>query len=211
MGAFRFCQGDILPVMEINRQYASKNFWRGNDPRSIMLHTTGGGSLIGAIETLKARGLSYNYIFCEGKVYELVHYKNSAWHAGVVKGMNMRSQIFYKTGKGEDNPNRHSIGFSFVYPKPDYKVLNDVDVDNAVLLMKQIGKETNQRFNADNIFYHREVTNDKPIIVQGYRNQILEALIGDKDDKDVVDEKYLKLMIQFLQLRIQLLLLQLKQ
>ena len=176
-----------------------------------MLHTTGGGTLVGAITTLIARGLSYNYIFFEGKVYELVHYKNSAWHAGVVKGMNMRSQVFYKTGKGEDNPNRHSIGFAFVYPQPDYKVLNDVDVDNAVLLMKQIGKETNQRFNADNIFYHREVTNDKPIIVQGYRNQILEALIGDKDDKDVVDEKYLKLMIQFLQLKIQLLLLKLKQ
>ena len=197
--------------MEISKEYASKNFWTGNNPRSIILHTTGGGSLIGAIETLIARGLSYNYIFFEGKVYELVHYKNSAWHAGVVKGMNMRSQVFYKTGKGEDNPNRHSVGFSFVYPQPDYKVLNDVDVDNAVLLMKQIGKETNQRFNADNIFYHREVTNDKPIIVQGYRNQILEALIGDKDDKDVVDEKYLKLMIQFLQLKIQLLLLKLKQ
>ena len=188
--------------MKIDTAFSSYNYWTNNDPKSIMLHTTGGGSLIGAVETLEARGLSYNYIIEEGQIYELVHYTNSAWHAGVTKGMNMRSQVFY----GNTNPNKMSIGIAYVYPYPDHTVLNDEDVDATISLIKYIGEKTNQRFNADNIFYHREVTNDKPVIVKGYRDQVLEALIGDKDDKDVVKIQYLKLMIQYLNLKLLLLI-----
>ena len=177
-----------------------------------MLHTTGGGSVLGAVETLKARGLSYNYIIDPlGIVYELVNYKNCAWHAGVIKSPNLRSRAFYGTLKGDDNPNRNSIGISYVYPTGDKTVLTDRMVDSTIILMKQIGKKTGIRYNADNIFYHQEVTVDKPIMVKGYRQQVVEALVGDKDEKDAGEKSYLDLMIQLLQLRIKLLLLQLSQ
>jgi len=185
--------------VKISKKYESKNYWEGNNQRSIMLHTTAGGSVIGAVETLKARGLSYNYIIdSNGDVYELVHHSKSAWHAGVIKNPNLRSRVFYKTLKGEDNPNRNSVGISYVYPEGDISLLNDKMIDSTVELIKEIGKETGVRYNADNIFYHREVTSDKPIIVKGYRDQVLEALVGDKDEKDTGQIAELELIIKYL-------------
>jgi len=191
--------------MKINKKHLSNNYWSGNDPSSIMLHTTLGSTVIGAVETLKARGLSYNYLISGGVVYELVNWSNSAWHAGVTSGMNLRSRAFY----GSRNPNKHSVGIAFVQPL-GVKALPEMDIDACVLLLKQIGKESGNRYNADNIFYHKEVTSYKPEQVKYYREQVLEALVGDKDDKDVGEKTRLKLMIQLLQLRIKLLLLQLK-
>lgn len=161
--------------------HQSDNYWTGNDPRSLMLHTTGGDSLIGAVETLEIRGLSYNYLIYQGQIYELVNWQNSAWHAGVVRGMNLRAQAFYKDGKGENNPNRHSVGIAFVETNP---YLTEEDVNAFVWLSKHLGQQTGIRYTADNIFYHKEVTSDKPWYVKNFRDQCLEALVGDKDDKD---------------------------
>ena len=169
-----------------------------------MLHTTLGSTVIGAVETLKARGLSYNYLISGGVVYELVDWSNSAWHAGVTSGMNLRSRAFY----GNRNPNKHSVGIAFVQPL-GVNILPDEDIDAAVLLLKHIGQQSSNRYNADNIFYHREVTSYKPLQVKYYREQVLDALVGDKDGKDAGEKTRLQLMIQLLQLRVKLLLLQL--
>lgn len=193
---------DGLPI---DKQYAMNNFWKGNNPRSIMLHTTGGSSVLGAVETLRARGLSYNYIIDGiGTIYELVDYHNSAWHAGVVKNPNMRAKVFYGTLQGADNPNRNSVGIAYVYPPADKTKLTDNMVDSTVRLLKAIGSETNIRYNADNIFYHKEVTSDKPAIVEGYRKQVVDAIVGDKDEKDAKELTRLKLLLQYLQLLLKL-------
>ena len=182
------------------------NYWANNNPRSIVLHTTGGYGFIGAYETLKARGLSYGYIIePDGKVYELVHWSNSAWHAGVIKRPNLRAKAFYGTLKGKDNPNRNSVGIAFTYPD-GIDILTDKQVDSATLLIKQIGKEAGVRYNADNVFYHKEVTYNKPAIVKGYRDQVLEALIGDKDHKDALQKTILQLTLQMLKLKLALLM-----
>ena len=171
--------------MEINRDFdLSHNSWAGNDPRSILLHTTlGGGNITGVIDTLEARGLSYNYVIKNGIVYELVPYTRCAWHSGVVSGMNLRALAFYKDGKGPNNPNRHSVGIAFDYSQGEFQLL-EKDIDAAILLIKWLGQETGHRYNADNIFFHREVTSYKPLEVKHYRDQVLEALVGNKDDKD---------------------------
>ena len=190
--------------MIINRNYSSTNYWKDNEPISIMMHATLGGTVIGAVDTLKARGLSYNYLIWGGVVYELVDWSNSAWHAGVTHEMNLRSKSFY----GSRNPNKHSVGIAFVQVA-GVEAIPEEDVDATVLLLKQIGQESGNRYNADNIFYHQEVTSYKPIQVKYYREQVINALVGDKDDKDAGEKTWMQLMVQLLQLRIKLLLLQL--
>ncbi len=169
-----------------------------------MLHTTAGDSVIGAYETLKARGLSYNYLIKNGTIYEVVPYERSAWHAGVIRNPNMRSQVFYKTLKGQDNPNRHSVGIAYVQAR-GVTELPEEDLNAFVQLVKWLGYETGNRWNADNIFYHKEVTSDKPWEVEGYRLQSIDALVGEKDGKDEVVNSKLKLVVQYLQLLITLL------
>jgi hypothetical protein len=200
-----------LDGLTIDKRYDMQNFWAGNDPRSIVLHTTGGKGVAGAVQTLLARGLSYNYLIDEvGNIYQLVHYNNSAWHAGVIKNPTVRAQVFYKTLRNKDNPNRNSVGIAYTYPNGDISVLSDSAVDSTIKLMKAIGFETGVRYTAENIFAHREVTSDKPAIVLGYREQVVEAIVGDKDEKDVKEKARLQLLLQYLQLKVQLLLLQLK-
>ena len=194
--------------MRINKQHKSTNYWEGNDPRSIMLHMTGGSTLKGAVDTLKARGLSYNYLIDQGKAYELVDYSKSAWHAGVVSKMNLRAKACYSNGKGENNPNRNSVGISFVQPF-GVTELPDEDIDCAVQLIKWLGSKIEVRYTPDNIFYHREVTSYKPLEVKYYREQVLDALIGDKDHKDNIQKTILQLTIKVAQLRVKLLMQQL--
>lgn len=193
--------------LHIDHRYKMNNYWTGNEPISIVLHTTGGRGVVGAVETLLARGLSYNFIIDKGQVYQLVDWSNSAWHAGVKKSPNLRAKAFY----GDANPNKKSVGIAFTYPDGDIKVLPDSDVDACVKLIKFVGQESNNRYNADNIFAHKEITIDKPEIVLGYRQQVLDALVGDKDPKDAQEKTRLMLMIQLLQLKIKLLLLRNKQ
>jgi len=194
-------------MLNINKKYALKNYWENNNPRSFMLHTTGGRGVEGAVTTLKARKLSYNYIIDNGKIYELVNWKNSAWHAGVIKRPNLRARAFFNTLKGKDNPNRNSVGVSFTYPTGgDITILPEEDVNACVFLMKKVGKEASVRYTADNTFYHKEVTIYKPAMVKGYREQVLDALIGDKDPKDALQKTILRLTIEVLKLKLKLLL-----
>ncbi len=75
---------------------------------TIVMHATAGrehpdSSAQNAIDTLRERGLSYNYIIArDGTVYKGVPLANEAWHAGV---------SFGPDGSG---CNGYSIGISFV-------------------------------------------------------------------------------------------------
>ena len=203
-GLFETLQAPKGQPVHTDKRFAMDNYWNGNDPASIVLHTTGGYGAENAYRTLIARGLSYNYIIEDGIIYELVPWDKSAWHAGVKKSPNLRARTFF----GNENPNKKSVGIAFTYPRTgDISRLPDSDVDAVVKLIKDIGRQTNVRYNPDNIFYHQEITIDKPKIVKGYRDQVLDGLVGDKDEKDAGERTRLELMIQLLKLRIQLLLL----
>lgn len=191
--------------MEISKKYSLDNYWESNDPASVVFHTTLGHNIINDIDTLQARGLSYNYLISDGVIYELVHWSRSAWHAGVVDKMNMRSATFYQ---GE-NPNKYSVGIGFVQTF-GVSHLPEKDVNAAVQLLKHIGSESGIRYNKDNSFYHKEITSYKPIQAKYYMEQVLNALIGDKDDKDAGEKSKMLLTIQYLQLQIKYLLMLLK-
>ena len=173
-----------------------------------MLHTTLGTNYSGAYDTLKIRHLSYHFIIDEdGTIYQLVPLERSAWHAGVKSHPNLRVRTFF----GSDNPNRRSIGIAFVrYGDTE---LTPEQRDAGVWLTKEIGKRTGVRYNADNIFYHQEVTDYKPREVGRYREQILEGLVGFRDDIDAGEMSDLQLRIKQLMQIIALLqtLLSLKQ
>ena len=179
--------------------------WAGNTKEKIILHTTFASNYQGDKDPLNIRHISYHYIITEnGTIFELVPVNRSAWHAGVKSKPNLRVKVFF----GDTNPNKRSIGIAFV--RRGEQTLTQLQRDAGVWLIKDIGKRTKVRYNADNIFYHQEVTNYKPAEVWHYRNQILEGLFGYRDEKDVGEKTNLRLKIELLQLQIQTLLLKLK-
>lgn len=182
--------------------------WEGNTGESIVLHTTLGNTYIGAEETLKARHLSYHFVIDkDGTIYQMVETDRSAWHAGVKNEPNLRAIEFF----GNGNPNRRSIGIAFVGKGYDWdtnKFMTDQQRDSAVWLIKEVGKQTGVRYNANNIFYHQEITSYKPAFVGSIREEVVRGLVGFKDEKDNVEElSRLQLILRILQLKLQILLL----
>ena len=173
--------------------------WDGNTNEAIVLHTTLGNTYQGAFDTLKIRGLSYHYIVdTDGTIRELIPIERSAWHAGVKSSPNARVRSFF----GNDNPNRRSVGISFV--RRGQPTLEPEQRDAAVWLIKDIGERTGIRYNADNIFTHHEITDYKPVEVNDYRQEVLDGLVGFKDEKDVVAQQ--KLVVKLLERLISLLI-----
>lgn len=176
---------------------------------ALMFHTTLGTTYQGAEDTLKDRHLSYHFIIDEiGTIRQLIDINRGAWHAGVTNGMNVRSKVFFK-GR---NPNKVAIGVAFV--RNGQKEITRAQRDAAVWLTKWIGQQTGVRYNADNMFYHREVTNynpfSKPPEVANYRQQVVDGIVGYKDNKDAGEKSRMKLYIQYLQLLVELLILRKK-
>lgn len=182
-----------MPTIKLDHLTPLSSYsWDKNTNESIVLHTTLGNNYQGAFDTLKIRGLSYHYIIDEfGTIRELIPIDRSAWHAGVKSVPNARVRSFF----GDDNPNRRSIGIAFVRNRQPELTPNQRDA--AVWLIKNIGERTGIRYNADNIFYHQEITDYKPEEVHDYRQQVLDGLIGFKDEKDVVKNK--KLLVSLLE------------
>ena len=182
--------------------------WEGNTQESIILHTTLGSTYKGAEETLIIRELSYHYIIDkDGTIYQLVENTRAAWHAGVKSNPNLRVRSFF-----EDNPNKQSIGIAFVGTGTEtednmYVWMTPEQRDSAVWLIKDIGSKNGIRYNANNIFYHREVTDYKPFYVKYIMETVVRSLVGFKNEKDNVKElTILKLRVQLLKLQLKLLL-----
>ncbi len=82
--------------------------WLASRPRTkpcttIVLHATAGGSLSGALSTLRIKGLSYHYIIeKDGTITKCCPSNRVAFHAGKSEGPQ------------GDNVNGYSIGISFV-------------------------------------------------------------------------------------------------
>lgn len=183
-----------MPSITIDHLIPVENYsWSNNTHESIILHTTLGNTYQGAFDTLKIRGLSYHYIIdIDGTIRELIPIERSAWHAGVKSNPNARVRAFF----GNDNPNRRGIGISFV--RRGHPTLEPEQRDAAVWLIKNIGERTGVRYNADNIFTHHEITDYKPEEVDDYRLEVLDGLVGFKDEKDVPkhDAALIKLLNQ---------------
>jgi len=177
---------------------------------SLMFHTTLGTNYQGAYDTLKIRHLSYHFIIDEdGTIYQLIDLSRGAWGAGATSRMNVRALAYF----GLVNPNQKAIQIAFV--RRGQSQLTQEQRDAGVWLTKHIGKQTGARYNRNNMFYHREVTNynasAKPPEVREYLEQVLDGLVGFKDNTDNVSPEYLKMYIKYLQLLIQVLLLRQKQ
>jgi N-acetyl-anhydromuramyl-L-alanine amidase AmpD len=198
--------------MQITRNYLrpqSEYSFSHSSSESIIFHTTLGNNYQGARDTLAIRHLSYHFIIDEwGRIFQLIDIGRGAWGAGATSNMNVRATAFF----GRVNPNKKSVQIAFV--RNGHKTITKSQRDSAVWLVKHIGQQTGIRYNRTNIFYHREVTNynawAKPPEVAGYMEQVLDGLVGFKDNKDNVSEDYLRMYIKYLRLKIQLLLLQQK-
>jgi len=187
--------------MKINHLLPLKDYsWSGNTKESIILHTTLGTNYSGAYNTLKLRHLSYHYIVeADGTITELIPITRSAWHSGVKNKPNLRARAFF----GADNPNKRSIGISFV--RNGESELTQEQRDAGIYLIKEIGKKTKIRYTADNIFCHQDITSYKPYEVQKYREQILTGLFGYRDEADTKERTILQLRIKLLMLQVAML------
>lgn len=184
-----------MNIIDRTLQPPSDFSWEGNTGEAIMLHTTLGNNYEGAESTLRSRHLSYHYIIDEdGLIYKLVDISRSAWHAGVTEQMSFRAKSFF----GSTNPNRRTIGIAFVRNR--HISLTDAQRWSAVELIKDIGARTGVRYTADNIFAHHEVTVYKPLeVFEKYRTQVVQDLVGFKDETDKQEKSLMLLIIQYLQ------------
>lgn len=159
--------------------------WDGNTKEAIVLHITAGSNYKGAEDTLKIRHLSYHFIIDkDGSISQLTDINRSAWHAGIKSNPVDRVVKFF----GDTNPNKRSIGISFVCEKDEWYVSNELtekQIDAGVWLIKYIGSQTGIRYNGDNIFTHGEITDYKEKMEEE-RKIIVSELIGYRDEQDVV-------------------------
>lgn len=186
--------------MKIFQEPVDKYF-NTNEPRSIVLHTTLGGTALSSIGWLRQPQVeaSYHYIVDKyGTIYQLVKVKHGAWHAGRFNRPNLRARTFY----GTDKVNVNSVGIAFA--RNGEAELTEEQLDATIWLIKDIGRRIGYRYTADNIFAHKEIAIDKPAEVLHYREQVLDALIGEKDEKDSEERSKMLQIVQLLQLIIKL-------
>ena len=106
--------------------------WLANRKRkqtltTVVLHATAGGSLMGAINTLIARGLSYHYIIDKnGQVSKCVSDELVAFHAGV------------SDGPCGPNVNNYSIGISFVNTNSGHDPYTDKQLASCELVIRAL-------------------------------------------------------------------------
>jgi len=158
-------------------------WWEGNTPKSIILHTTlGDDSGLGSWAWLDQIELSYHFIVAaDGKIYQLVPFGKSSWHAGVTKDgagnslMTQRAVEFF----GAINPNKQSIGIAFA--RNGHQSLTPAQAAAGIGLLKYIGQHTGVMYTAANVFAHCETYTVKPKEVLNYRLQVLDGLAGDRE------------------------------
>lgn len=195
----------IRSILNPQSSYSFKN----STGEAIIFHTTLGNTYQGAHQTLKLRHLSYHFIIdTDGTIYQLIDTNRAAWGAGATANMNMRAKVFF----GTTNPN--VIGIQVAFVRFGHKYLTPMQRDAGVWLVKHIGSVTGKRYTWDNTFSHFEVTNysatSKPREVANYRQQVMDGVVGFKDNKDNKEKTRMLLYIQYLQLQLKLLRLRLQ-
>ena len=113
----------------------------------VVMHATAGSSLIGAIETLRKRGLSYHYLIDKnGKIYKGCPYSLVAYHAGSSYGPKEDSaRISIKQNKAAifvagTCVNSYSIGIAFVNKNDGIDPYTKEQFDAAEELINELSR-----------------------------------------------------------------------
>jgi hypothetical protein len=116
-----------------------RDYGEMKDVNGAVIHHTGGGSMSGAIETLKQRGLSYHYMIDKnGTVKQLIPGKGIGYHAGY-------------------GPNQSTFGIALV-AEDDSKVTPE-QIQAAANLNTNLASKYG--YNSKNVFGHGEISAGK--------------------------------------------------
>ncbi len=116
-----------------------RDYGEMKDVNGAVIHHTGGGSMSGAIETLKQRGLSYHYMIDKnGTVKQLIPGKGIGYHAGY-------------------GPNQSTFGIALV-AEDDSKVTPE-QIQAAANLNTKLASQYG--YNSKNVFGHGEISAGK--------------------------------------------------
>ena len=130
----------------------------GYKPEVIVIHCTD-GVFPGDLKWLQKRGSwvsAHFFISPDGTIFQLVHTKNAAWHAGRV----VRPTASLKSRYGiYINPNRYTIGIEVsMLAKNQAK---EKQMKSLKWLVKDLSKKHNIRIDREHIWGHREIRADK--------------------------------------------------
>lgn len=180
-------------------------YFSTNDPAVWVEHTTLGTSAESSIEWLRRPHVegSYHFIIDEdGTIHQLVPLDKGAWGAGRWNKPTLRARTLF----GNKKINTNAV--QCAYSRKHHPRLTKEQVSSGVWLKKFVGKKTGYRYTLDNTIEHWQIAADKPREVTTYMNQVMDELIGEKDEKDSEQRTKLKMVIQLLMIKLELLLKQ---
>ena len=100
---------------------------RQRDCTLVVMHSTAGSTLGGALSTLRLKGLSYHYLIEKsGKVTKCVPASRVAFHAGASEG------------PGGPNCNGYSVGVCFVNRNDGKDPITGLQIQSAVELVREL-------------------------------------------------------------------------
>lgn len=146
--------------------------WNKNSPQSIVLHTTGGYSVWGAITNLLKENWSYHFIVEKDAIYQLIPIDRAAWHAGIVH--NPTTNLFI------GNPNKESIGIAYT------NNINNDKLDRLAKLVKHCEDVTGETYDNLNIVTHQMIDSGKPKSVNNTLKKLL-ARIDTQSEEELRD------------------------
>lgn len=128
---------------------------RSTPPTMIVMHGTAGGSLSGAVETLRDRELSYSYLIDrKGRIYKGTPADSYAYHAGSSYGPEHSARKVSRAQYPNTKPNRlqnrvgkfvagvsvnaTTFGISFVNKEDGSEPLTREQITAAVALVKEL-------------------------------------------------------------------------
>lgn len=114
----------IDPIHDFDGRGWFKHQPRSARPSTIVLHATAGGTLAGAVETLRERGLGYHYLIePDGRMWKGAPIARQVGHAG--------------KSEGPEGPsvNRYSIGVSWVNLNDGIQPITDAQLAAAEALL----------------------------------------------------------------------------
>lgn len=117
---------NIRPLNEFDGKGWFDHKARTKPITTVVIHATAGGSLAGAVSTLRRKGLGYHYLIeRDGQIWKCVPTSGNCGHAGTSNGPD---------GSGV---NGYSIGVSFVHPN-DGSPIDPRAIDAAGELLKTL-------------------------------------------------------------------------
>ncbi|CAF0728249.1 unnamed protein product [Adineta ricciae] len=112
----------------------------------LVLHGTAGGGTIEWFLNPASKVSSHYVVGQDGRVTQMVHESDIAWHAGVVSP----TSVFANKG----NPNQFSIGIEFSRNKTNDNIMPDVQISSGLDLVENI----RTRYPNIVIYFHDEIS-----------------------------------------------------